>query len=306
MKKNNNYYFTLLNAMFLLALLAIIYSCSNNEPVSSNKINTELTIIEKNEIVNSTEFEEYIEINIKLYVELNKLTSLSKNLKTGEYIKTCVAPNGQSYKTFPTNIAIKLFEIFTTKSEALNKKYPLFKKTTYNEMIKMVNQKVLGSESLNKILVKEGIVSIKSQNIRQKTGGVEDNNTQTFNNSWEAFLHAIMYSMISQNECSGFVLADGSVILFINPDATHGSTSYPVGTYVNQIPGFQVTFYNGQIVVATFHTHFNSSLFSTSSTTGSNGNDQSVQSNNFPNSSLIILYNGNAYQYNFQYGYYMP
>ncbi len=94
-----------------------------------------------------------------------------------------------------------------------------------------------------------------------------------------------------------------------NPDATNGSTSYPMPVYNQTLGGIDITIYNGNVVESTFHTHpfWSSSNFSEPATVPYGAsNDKDVQSNYFPNSSLIIIYNGEAYEYQFENGYYIP
>ena len=54
---------------------------------------------------------------------------------------------------------------------------------------------------------------------------------------------------------------------------------------------------------ATFHTHFNSSDYSTPETTGSqNGDDETMQFQGYSDCELIILYKGEVYVYKYKNG----
>lgn len=137
-----------------------------------------------------------------------------------------------------------------------------------------------------------------SRNVRQKSSSNEG--VTTYSTAWEAFLYAVLYSNITQNECSGYVFGDGSALLYLNPNSTNSSTSYPFPVYNQNLGGIDITIYNGNVVQSTFHTHpyWSTELFSDP--------DNNVQSNYFPNSSLIIIYNGSAYEYYYENGYFIP
>lgn len=290
-------------ALFIIALIPFIQSCSNNNELEgTEKIESsvELTASEKIDIINSKEFTEYTEANIEVASMFQKLDSTSKSKKN---IKMGITPDGVKYKTYPFTVDKRLFDNAILKGIALHKKFPTLEKISYIEMKSLARETILKSSSIRQKLITKGLIS-KRQNVRMKVEPSEG--ITTYSTAWEAQLYASMYSLVTQNECSGYVFGDGSALLYINPNATHGSTSYPLPIYNQTLAGYDITIYDGKVVQSTIHTQFNSSVFSTPSTTGSTGDDRSVQSISYPNSSLIILYNGGVYEYSFLYGFYIP
>lgn len=306
------------NKMILVAFAAMVIiagalqSCNSemDAPQGVEKQTVENTInnvilndIERNKIKKSNEFEEYIEANIELYSSVLKVDSCLKNTKsTLDYV---ISIDGKKIKKKSCSLDNYIINDSKNKTIKLIEKFPEIKKLGKIQFVALIRSTIIQSEKLQKLIAGKKLGSNSKRNVRQKTSAYEGGTT-TYNSAWEAFLYASLYSNLTQNECSGYVFGDGSALLYINPNATHGSTSYPLPVYNQTLGGIDITIYDGNVVQSTFHTQFNSPVFSTPTTTGATGNDQSAQSNYFPNSSLIIIYQGTAYEYDFQYGFYIP
>lgn len=308
------------NKMILVAFATVIIglalqSCDSEldapqfieEPTIVQTINNvQLNDIEINKIKKSNEFEEYIEANIELYFSIMKVDSCMKNTKsTIDYI---ISKDGKRIKKKSCTVDNFIINDSKIKTIKLIEKFPEIKKLDKTQFVTLIRSTIIQSEKLQKLIAEKQLVSNSKRNVRQKTASYEGGTT-TYSTAWEAFLYASLYSNITQNECSGYVFGDGSALLYINPNATNGSTSYPMPVYNQTLGGIDITIYNGNVVQSTFHTHpfWSSSNFSTIETVPyGTGNDYSVQSTYFPNSSLIIIYNGEAYEYQFENGYYIP
>lgn len=288
-------------AVMIVFAIGAFQSCSNDEntPMSKSFEATdnetiELSITDKTAIINSSEFAEFTEASIEIASILQKLDSASKSGKSN---KMGITPNGVKYKTYPFVVDKSLFDVARVKGDALHKRFPTLKKISRTEMKGLVSETIQKSKSIRQMIIAKGLI-VKTQNVRQKIGINEGNGVFFFTDSEEAILAAMVFSGFNQKECSGFIMKNGTAFLYINPTATRGSTIYPGPISRNNNGEITISFYNGQVIESTFHTHFNVSYMS--------GVDLKSQSIYFPNSTLMILYNYQVYEYDFQYGFYMP
>jgi hypothetical protein len=291
-------------ALFIIALIPFIQSCSNNNELEgTEKIESsvELTASEKIDIINSKEFTEYTEANIEVASMFQKLDSASKSKKN---IKVGVNPYGVKYKTYPFTVNKNLFDVARVKGDALHKKFPTLMKISYNEMKGLVSETILKSSSIRQKLITKGLIS-KRQNVRQKIGINEGNGVFVFTDASEAMYCAMLFTSGSNpKECGGYVFGDGTAILYFYPGATNASSQLPGPISANCEGGVDVSYYNGQQIQSTFHVQFNASYPSSEVTNGiGQPNDLTTQSNYFPNCSLIILYQNQVYEYCFEDGY---
>lgn len=191
MKFTNKKILFAVTALFIVALMPFIQSCSNNnelEDPEKTQNNVELTASEKTDIINSKEFTEYTEANIEVASMFQKLDSASKSKKN---IKVGVTPDGVKYKTYPFTVDKNLFDVARVKGDALHKKFPTLMKISYNEMKGLVSETILKSSSIRQKLMTKGLIS-KRQNVRMKAEPTEG--ITTYSNDWEAKLYASMYS----------------------------------------------------------------------------------------------------------------
>jgi hypothetical protein len=280
----------------IVGLVCIAVSCFVFQGCEKEETNSTNTM----DITKSVEFEEYIAANIELVSAFQRAKVILKDKNVSSPVRIGVSPEGITYRTFPFKINQNLLKNVTTKSKVFLKKYPFYK--NYNKLNKkeMIITAITSSKKLNDRLYSKGIDINTKQLVRLKSGGMEDGLCGIYNYSdyINALSDAMCYSDTYLDECSGYVFSDGTAVLFINFNATHSSSSYP-GPVVNYcIDGADVSVYNGNVIESTYHTHFNSERFS--------GTDYNTQSNYFPNSTLIILYNDNIYEYNYEYGYFIP
>src|ERR1035437_10144972 len=150
-------------ALFIVSLMPFIQSCSNNnelEGTEKTQSNVELTASEKTEIINSTEFEEFVSVNIELVSALRRVDSIAKDLKTSRQIKTQVLPNGVSYKVYPFDIDQNLQKAVSLKSAALQKKYPKFKNLNYGNIKDIMKDAIVKSTSIKEIFHLKGVFAI--------------------------------------------------------------------------------------------------------------------------------------------------
>ncbi len=213
-------------------------------------------------------------------------------------MKTGVSPEGATYRTCPFKINQSLLKNVSAKRAVFLKKYPSFKTYGMESKKELIKKTMVGSKPINELLFKKGLNIKEQQLLRLKSGSVEGSVTYTYDDYMNALMDAMCYSYENQLECSGYVFADGTAVLYINSNATPSSSSYPGPVYNYCIDGADVTVYNGNVVESTYHTHFNSERFSNT--------DYNTQSNYYPNSNLIILYNDFIYEYTYEYGYFIP
>lgn len=298
MKKfqNKKNIFAALIVIVFVALIPIIQSCSNNDVDSSKEIQSsaQLNSSEKNEIINSTEFAEFVNANVELVSALRKIDSITKDLKTLRQIKTGVTPNGVSYRVYPFNIDQSLQKAVLLKSAALQKKYPEFKSFNYGNIKDLMKDAIVKSAPIKKIFCSKGVFAMKKQNVRQKAGQYEGNGMWYYDQAWEGQVYASIYSAGTQNESSGYVLANGTAVVYINPNGQHGEGSYPSPMTYGCVNGTDVSIYKGQNIVETFHVQFNGS--------NPSATDKNSQSIYYPNCAMVILYNGSAYYYYYNNG----
>lgn len=262
--------------------------------------------LERSEIVNSIEFEEYIAANIELVSVFQKANAMLKNDDIRNSMKIGVSPEGATYRTCPFIMDENLLKNVSTKRAAFMKKFPSFQTYETESKKELIQKAMVISEPINELFLRKGLNLKEVQFSRLKSGGVESPDTYAYSGYMNALMYAMDWAYENQFECSGYIFAGGGAIIYINPNATHSRTSYPGPVYNICNDGADVTIYNGQVVQSTFHTHFNSPLFSNPNSNPGGPNDQTVQSNKFPNSDLIILYNCNIYIYHFEHGIYMP
>lgn len=287
-------------ALFIIALMPFIQSCSNNNELESTEkaqTNVELTASKKNEIINSTEFEEYIRANVEIASVFLKISSLPQKTNAESNIKTGIAANGATYKQYPFVVDERLIETASQKFTKLNKAFPSLKNCKLESIKSLIKESSLKSKTINKLLLEKGLISNKPKNVRRKIGIYEGNGIFSFDDPLEAMIVGMAYSRSSANdECSGYLLNNGTAILYINPNGSHGSGVYPAPTSVNCCDGmYDVAMYNGNEIIATYHTQFNGSC--------SSAPDEYSQSHSFPNAGLIILYQGHLYYYGYTNGY---
>jgi len=251
--------------------------------------------LNKDELISSREFEEWIEVNIELISTFRKLDSIPKNKNLRKDERTGIAKNGNIYYHVSSCEENRTVQKALLKSNELLDKFPNLTNLNYNDLKSLILEAVSKSHLIRKVLLDKGLISKKKQNVRQKTGVYEGNGVYVYDNLDEAYLNAMFYSMIYNNECSGYVLANGTAVLYINPNGQHGDGSYPGPIQYGCQNNVDVAIYNGQNILATYHTHFNGSNWSST--------DNTSQYTYFPSSPMIILYGGSAYYYNYSNGY---
>jgi len=253
--------------------------------------------LETNELYNSIEFQEYLSANIDLfnaYKELH-IKAIAEKEKNGKMVFHEKDVRIKLVSTY--SIASKLLIDLTYKKEQLIDKYPSYINLSDKTKKISIKETILSSEKLSKRLFGKSEIPNFSL-VRLKSSPIEGPGTYSYDDCLDAFLNAMCYSDTAGVECGGFVFADGTAILYISPNATRNSSGLPVpGMYCNE-NGMDISFYNGNVIESTYHTHPDNFYFS--------GTDNNTQSQNFPNSDMIILYNDSAYVYHYEYGYYIP
>jgi hypothetical protein len=288
----------------VIMIIGTLQSCSSEMDASKgfeadiNSISTIGKVKSKNndKLIKSIEFEEFILANIELLNAFKKLDSIPKYKHLRNNEQDGITFDGRKYKKVSINKEMKIFQHVLLKKDIVMKKFPELKNISRNEMKCLILEAVSKSEVIKKKFHENGLINKKKQNVRQKIGVYEGGGIYAYDDVNEAFLNAMFYSMISGNECAGFLLENGTAILYINQNGNNTSGSYPAATFscVNNVG---VATYNGQQVIATYHTHpdFTSGQYSNT--------DANSQINYFQDSPMIILYNGAAYYYNFNNGY---
>lgn len=252
---------------------------------------------ESNELYDSEEFQEYLSANIDLFNAYKKAhkKAIAEKGKNGQIVLSEKDVRIRLVSTY--SIDSKLLINLTSKREQLIDKYPSY--SNLNDKAKKISIKetILSSEKFSKRLL--GNNKIPNSNlVRLKSSPIEGPGTYTYDDYLDAFLDAMCYSDTAGVECGGFVFADGTAILYISPNATRNSGGLPVpGMYCDE-NGMDISFYNGNVIESTYHTHPDNFYFS--------GTDNNTHSQYFPNSNMIILYNDSAYVYHYEYGYYIP
>lgn len=271
MKFTNKKIVFTVTALFIVALMPFIQSCSNNNELESTEktqTNVELTASEKTDIINSTEFKEFVDANIEIAV-LMKSSKASKIEYDYSQVKNMLK-----------------------KINTLNDRFPLTKKIGRDGMKNLMIDAILKSKSLKQKYLSKGFISTNKTNVRQKANATESTDLH-FNDPADAFLFANIWAYCTQTECCGFVLENGAAVLFIDPNATKGSASTPGFQWGSQ-NGCLVALYSGSAITETFHVQFNSWNYSPE--------DIAAHELCFPNAKMTIFYNGSAYEYQFTNG----
>lgn len=258
------------------------------------KVETDTTTEEfsNKELIGSIEFEDYIAANIKLYSEFYKANSTLKEDKFVKTMRNDTTPLGIKYRTTSFAIDQQLIVDAANKKNSFLKKFQSF--DTYDKATKksLILNAFRKSSKLKECIALNFDNKANTKLIRLKNGSLENPyGTATYECSSDAIATAMSYSQETCNECSGFVFVDGSAFLYINSNATHGSTSYPGPSYFSCNGDVTVNIYNGNTIEETFHTHFNSGNYSTA--------DGNTQTSSFPDCNMVILYNDQVYVYPF-------
>jgi proteasome lid subunit RPN8/RPN11 len=266
---------------------------------SFNSISTIEKVKSKNndKVIKSIEFEEFIQANIELLNAFKKLDSIPKYKHLRNNEQDGITFDGRKYKKVSINKEMKLFQHVLFKRDVVIKKFPKLTNTSRNEIKCLMLEAVSKSEVIKKKFLENGLINKKKQNVRQKVGVYEGNGIYAFDDVNEAFLNAMFYSMISGTECAGYVLANGTAVLYINPNGQETSGSYPVPFRFECNSNVGVAIYYGQEVITTYHTHPDGSTSNYSTT------DNISQIQHFQDCPMIILYEGAAYYYNYNNGY---
>jgi len=282
-------------ALFIIALMPFIQSCSNNNELEgTEKIESsvELTASEKNEIINSSEFKEYVDANIEI-------AALMKSLKVAQQNSSKVKSNvgrtpldGKAYKASPFDYDYDKFKLMIKKVKALGEKFPSAKKMNQTEMKSLILESISKSKEFQQKMIANGLISLKRKNVRQKT--TAENVYLNWNNKEDAYLFTNLWAFATQKECAGFVMADGTAVVYIDPCATRTSCDYPTFKWEDPNGNGLVAFYNGSQITETFHVHFKSYNYSSTDSQG--------QELCFPNATMTIFYRGYPYTYNYTNG----
>ncbi|NMB97194.1 MAG: hypothetical protein GYA02_11390 [Clostridiaceae bacterium] len=253
--------------------------------------------LETDELYNSEEFREYLSANIDLFNEYKKAHNKTIAVKGKNGTLVLSTKNVRISLVSTYSIDSKLLINLASKREQLIAKYPSYINFIEKGKKLAIKETILSSENLSKRLL--GKNNISNYNlVRLKSLPIEGSGTYSYDDYLDAFIDAMCYSDTAGVECGGFVFEDGTAILYISPYATSNSGRLPVpGMYCDE-NGMDISFYNGNVIESTYHTHPDHFYFS--------GTDNNTQSQYFPNSDLIILYNDSAYVYHYEYGFYIP
>ena len=294
-------------AVMIVFCLGVFQSCSNEmdaalgleKQKNAAEVTSEIELnsSERAEIINSIVFEEYIKANIELTSVLLKIQSLPKDPSGNKNIESHVAANGAMYKKYPFKVDESLIAATSRSFTKLNETFPLLKKCKLETIKSLIKEASLKSKNINKLLLEKGFRYKKSKNVRQKIGIYEGNGIFAFDDPLEAMFVAMTYSRsVANDECSGFLLNNGTAILYINPNGSHSAGVYPAPSSIICCDGvYDAAMYNGDEIIATFHTHFNGSC--------SSGPDEYSQLYSYPNAAMIILYDEHIYYYEYENGY---
>lgn len=292
-----------ITALFTVALMPFIQSCSsNNEFDDTEKIqnNVELSASEKNEIINSTEFKDFVDANIEIAAIVKQLTE-AQQTSSKTKATAGIMTNSKSNKSYKCEYDYEKIKIIIGKVKAFKEKFPFFEKASKNNTKKLIIESIINSKELCQKIVTIGLVSKKITNTRLKTPPENYNflngGEYGFWNLNSALEHCTIWGYITNKECAGFILDTGEVVVCFDWNSTNDTSRYPVGGQA--YPEYGVAFYNGHFVVATFHIHFNSSQPSNPYNTSQiNGvSDISTQQTYFPNMPMMIYYQGQSYWY---------
>ncbi len=249
---------------------------------------------DKDEIINSIEFEEFIAANMELFSVLEQAKSMIKNPEIKNTMKTVELEQGAIVRTLQFKTEQNLLKDVLTKGEVFLKKYPSYR--TYRMEVKkeLVLEAINVSMPINKLMFQEGLsVRLKSGNIESGSSGHD------YSGFWNAFNYVLDYMDANGVEIGGYIFQGGGALIYPSPNATSTTWQAPGPVFlVEDSNGAYVSIYNNQAIQATFHTHPNSSIPSPT--------DIYSMMTCFPNCDLIILYNCNAYVYTFEYGHYIP
>jgi hypothetical protein len=310
MKFKNNKIVHAALSVILVSILTIFQSCSSDMDAAQGlEKGTNVAVIEGNvelnpqdraEIINSTEFEKYVKASAELASEFKKLESASQDSNLLKGAKKGVTPSGD-FITFPFKIDENLFKQVEVTTASLLKKYPSFQNLTRDNMKVLMNEALL-NKSIYKIFSEKGLFKKKANKVRRKICIAEGANYMVYDNTDEAYLYASNYAMFNQQEACGYTMANGNVVVYLNPNATDTYSTYPGytrETINGQYDG--VNLYYGSEITGAFQTHLYHSTPSTS-TDPNKATDDTAHSGDFGNTPLTILYNGNTYTYNYQNG----
>lgn len=267
-----------LTVFCIFSILAIV-GCENS--FFDNNVNL-------NEISSSEEFKEYMTASFDLYLAKEKLI---------RNCNTLAEKDGNQHTAPKKNRTSLSYELLKNVSEArmnLISRFPSYTALKKEDKMQLASMAVEESDEIIKkypdLFTQELTPAVRLKST------TENNQYETHYSDWsDAFAAAIDYSESAGVECSGYLFADGSAILYLDPNAEYQCTGFPTPI---DIGAGSVTLYNGQIIDATFHTHPNTPNFS--------GSDNDAQSNYFPNCDMYILYGGNSYYYHYEDGYYWP
>lgn len=264
--------------------------------MNSTSLSFDLNSSERADIINSIEFEEYVKATAELASVYQKLFSTLKDPNLVKNSKKGVTPEGVNYITYPFIIDKNTINLVKLKTASLQKKYPTFGNLSTANMKKLMNEALLIGK-INKIFREKRLIKKVKNNVRRKVLSNEGSGIMTFDSIEEAYATAMWYSFLNGVECAGFQLADGSAVLYLDPDATHSGTSYPgfqAACNSDDFGNVSVAIYDGQQITGTYHTHLDNYNWAPQ--------DDYVQSTYFQDQPGTILYNGSAYTYNYSNG----
>lgn len=158
------------------------------------------------------------------------------------------------------------------------------------------------NKSIYKIFSEKGLFKKKAKNVRRKICIAEGTNYMVYDNASEAYLYASNYAMFNQKEACGYTMANGNVVVYLNPAATDSRSTYPGYTHETINGKYDgVNLYYGSEITGAFQTHLYNSVPSYDPNPNA-PTDNNAHSGDFGNTPLTILYDGQAYTYNYQNG----
>lgn len=246
---------------------------------------------EKNAIIKSTEFEDFIAANMALFSAIEQAKAFKNNPENMDTAETIELEQGVIVRSMQFKTEKDLLKNALEKGEVFLKKHPSFSTYREEEVKDLVFETLATSMPLNEFMFQENLmVRLKSGNIEAGSSGHD------YSGFWNAFNYVINYMATNGAEAGGYIYQGGGALIYLNPHATANNWGAPGPITITN----DVSYYNGNAIQATFHTHNHSGshLFSTK--------DFNSMRNHFPNCDLIILYNSNAYVYSFSYGNYIP
>ena len=174
---------------------------------------------DKDEIINSIEFEEFIAANIELVSAFQNASAMFKDDNNRKRMKIGVSPEGSTYRSLPFEMDENLLINFSTRKKDFMEKFPSFKTYEPESKKELIQEAMVISKPINKLLLKKGVNLKDQQLLRLKSGGVESSGLYTYSGYINALMYAMDWAYENQVECSGFLFAGGGAILYINPNA---------------------------------------------------------------------------------------